>query len=585
MPTRSRVSPCVPGSRVHDAALGSGVVVRLVRGGRLAVVRFEGRALPVEVPVRRLTVETVPETAPATPAPKPAAAPPQTPVSPPAPAPAAVPALAAVAAPLAAPAPAPAAPTTPGPKRKSTPASKPSPTAAAPTRPSLDRAPALDRTVEHRIAARTVEAMRLGVVPDDDLESYTVGRGAELSLIEHDLDTADQQGGAVRAFLGDYGAGKTHLLELVQRHALARGFLTARATLDPTEVPPSHPKRVYRARVRSLRYPDRSTEEDAGLRPLIARAAADPAALQAAGVHVSPGLTPDDALAAGRHLYLAPALAYAKTLGGPDLAGRIRGVGPAETESAVEACWDLLMDWLEGHPTLATQDIDTQLARLPGAHPRVYSLMDYRPWSRIYGYLLSGLSAAARAVGYRGLVVLLDEAEFYALLSAENRSFARHLFKAWAFAAVGAAGGALPFDAEELDIGGYGVLQRLPARFGAHPGLYVVLAMTPSKDGLDALRSAVPEAWIHEIRTLDGADYLALSERICAFYASSREDWTLPAPLVGPLGKVLGGLIDAGYVTSPRQAMKFLIELLDVVRCHPDAMRTVITGLQRTLAG
>ncbi|MFT5430312.1 MAG: DNA replication protein DnaC [Myxococcota bacterium] len=86
--------------------------------------------------------------------------------------------------------------------------------------------------------------MRLGVVPETDLDAYTVGQPAALSVVDSDFESVAAHGGAVRAFLGDYGTGKTHMLELVTQRALSKGFLTATATLDAVEVAPSHPQRV-----------------------------------------------------------------------------------------------------------------------------------------------------------------------------------------------------------------------------------------------------------------------------------------------------------------------------------------------------
>jgi hypothetical protein len=445
----------------------------------------------------------------------------------------------------------------------------------------------LEGSLERHRAALTLEAMRLGVVPLAELDAYTVGRDREIALVDSDLADADRAG-AVRAYLGDYGTGKTHLLELLQQRALDRGFMTSLVMLDPSETSPSQPKRVYRALMRALRYPDRPFEEGAGLRPLLEKAIRAPEVLSLLGLDPpARGETVEERLAAGFHLYLSPAVAYLRTLEGLDEPRRRRrrpAAGAPDPERSVE----LLLDWLEGHPTISNQDIDVQLARLAGRHPKIYSLLDFRPWSRIYGYLLSGIAAVARAAGYRGLVVALDEAEFYALLSRENRLFASHLFKSWTYAAVGGAAGpelteALPFDASDIEIGGYGIQQRLPGRYGASPGLCVVYAMTPSPDGLPALEGAVPADRVHALAPFEHDHYLALATKVCDVYASAYPAWTLPEAVVGPLGKVLSGLIGAGFVGTPRHAMKFLVEFLDVVRYEPSSVGSLVRGLQSQL--
>ena len=150
-------------------------------------------------------------------------------------------------------------------------------------RPSLVPGPALEGTVAPVEALQTIEAMRLGVVPAARIDAYTVGRTFELELVDDDLRAATTQG-AVRAFLGDYGVGKTHLLEIIQHRALDANYLTARVVLDPDETSPAHPKRVYRTLVRHLAYPDRPWDDSAGLEPLLEKASASEEVMARFGV-------------------------------------------------------------------------------------------------------------------------------------------------------------------------------------------------------------------------------------------------------------------------------------------------------------
>jgi len=440
----------------------------------------------------------------------------------------------------------------------------------------------------------TLEAMRLGVVPSASLDAYTVGRSQEIDLLEADLDRVGDLGGATRVFLGDYGTGKTHLLELAQDLALQRNFLTCQATLDALEAAPSHPKRVYRRLVRSLRYPERPHEEGAGLRPLFERAVASPETMEQ--LQATTSLLPGDsvkerrrAMDRGYHLYLSPALAHFASLSAPDAPKRLRWQlteNDRDADAELRRLGDLLMDWLEGHPTVSNADIDRALRAVRGPHPKIYSLMDVRPWARIYGYLLSGLAALARASGYAGLVVLLDEAEFFSLLSKDNRFFAEHLFKAWSWAATGGGDGTAeppPFDEADLNLGGHGILRELPARYAEDAGLYTVFAMTPNEDGVAALENAVHASRHHTLSPLSQEDYTDLTRAVCDFYVSAHPKARVPQPLVAALAQVTHGLLGGGLLTNPRQAMKFLLEFLDVARYHPRRMPEVIRGLQDQL--
>ncbi|MFB6263712.1 MAG: BREX system ATP-binding domain-containing protein [Bradymonadaceae bacterium] len=440
--------------------------------------------------------------------------------------------------------------------------------------------PAREGTRDRARSSRVLEAMRLGVVPDSNLDLYTVGRDVELSQIEADLSRVQSSGGAVRAFLGDYGTGKTHLLRTVRERALDEGYLVADVTLDPRETPPSHPKRVYRAIVESLTYPDQPDADGRGLRPLFDRAAGDEAVRDQFDVRPSKG-DRDERLEAGMHLYLTPALLYYEQLTADDPADELTDeIEADDVDRYVNNARSLLLEWIEGYPTISNREINDQLSAVAGAHPWLYSLMDYRPWSRIYGYLISGIATLARTTGYPGLILLVDEAERYSVLSKENREFARYLFKALSLATVGTED--VPFDRSELtSLGGIGVLKELPPRYADEPGLYTVLAMTPHDRGVDALHEAVPPGKVCDLAPFDGRDYAELASKVCDFYASAHPDWELPEAFVTRATSLLEDARDRGFVDSPRAAMKFLVEVLDIARLTPDDLDRVVRGVER----
>ncbi|MCB9727386.1 MAG: DUF2791 family P-loop domain-containing protein [Deltaproteobacteria bacterium] len=534
MTTAAR-STSVPRERVRHPLHGAGEVRAWRRGGRDAVVAFDGRALPIEVPARELSAET------------------------------------------------------------------PRDEGAGGSSPPAESA-RFRGTRERELAMRSLEAMRLGVVPSADLSAYTVGRQAELDLVDADLARVATQRGCVRAWFGDYGTGKTHLLEMIQQRALSQGFLTTEVTLDQEETSPAHPKRVYRSLVRGLRYPDRPFEEGAGLEPLFDRALATDGALEAFAVQ-RPALDRPARLRLaepGFHLYLTPALSAWQALSSQPHAAGQAPAPPAEPPARVRRSRDLLMDWLEGLPTVSNQDIDRELGSLVGRAGRIYSLLDYRPWSRIFGYLVSGIAALARAAGYQGLVVLFDEAEFYSLLSRANREFARHLFIAWSEAASGdrpataspASGSEFAGSDEEIGVGGYGIMRELPAHFdviasAAGPALsgtfYLGLAMTPNPSGEAVIAQAVPEPQRHALAALSADDYQRLCERVCDFYASAWPDWTLQAAIVPALSRVVSELLRSRYIENPRQAMKFIVEFLDIARSQPEGVAPMVRKIQSSL--
>ena len=432
-------------------------------------------------------------------------------------------------------------------------------------------------------SALTIEAMRLGVVPATDLEQSTVGRETEIEIIKDDLEKCSDWGGARRAFLGEYGLGKTHLLELIMQIALKKNYLVSKIILDHEENSPSQPKRIYHAVTRHLRYPDRGDDFE-GLLPLLQKAAASEKALELFQIN-SPRTQLSrpikDQIKAGLHLYLSPAIAYIRALSDPEHLHIPEALG--DPNIWAQQATHSLLDWIEGHPTRSNQDIDTELNRIRGKFPKIYSMLDYRPWAKIYGYILNGISTLAKTVGYAGLVIVIDEAEFYSLLSSSNRAFAKFLFQAWSLAAGGHEEDALPFTQKELLTGGYGIQRDLPAKYSEQPGLYLVFAMTPNSDGIRVLHEALPPHLICYLNQLSPHDYLKITEHTCALYNRAYPDAPLPEGISTPLADVVNGLIQQGQFENPRQAMKFLTEFLDIVRYSPEKIPDVISSLKEQI--
>lgn len=98
---------------------------------------------------------------------------------------------------------------------------------------------------------KIIEALRLGIVPYDCVEEFTFGRDNEISQIKNWLDNQNQN---LILIIGEYGAGKTHLLHYTISYALKNNFAVAWVEIDPNETPFHKPKRVYRNLVQNFRY-------------------------------------------------------------------------------------------------------------------------------------------------------------------------------------------------------------------------------------------------------------------------------------------------------------------------------------------
>jgi len=216
---------------------------------------------------------------------------------------------------------------------------------------------------------RLLEAFRLGIVPHQDIEYFTFGRGFELSEIEGGLKRLQHGTGDVYLVEGGYGSGKTHLLEYVHHLSVKYGFVTMYCELNVQETPLYRPKRVYRELVHNLRYIKRSSEYR--YRDLLKEGTR---------------LTISD------HCFLTPVLRYLRSL--------------EDTDTENEVFWQ----WVEGESTKEYAIDPRSPFRVRGGQ-RIPALYDYSTAADYYSYILSGLSALANKSGFGGIVIILDEVE------------------------------------------------------------------------------------------------------------------------------------------------------------------------------
>lgn len=393
------------------------------------------------------------------------------------------------------------------------------------------------------------EAFRLGVTPPGGVAWYTVGRASALAAVTEDLEAGH---GRMRLLVGDYGAGKSHLLAWIRERALADGWLVGEAALDDRDVTPAQPKRLYRALLSSLRYPEQPGRP-MGLAPLLERLLGTPG---------YPRASADPR----HHRYVDPGVACL-------IAARERGKPELEA---------LVVDWLEGQPASESKGHNAQLAglfrgaregsRLAAARaargPRLLALPDYRTFGPVYAYVLGGLATAARDAGWRGIALLVDEAEFYELLRGEQREHARTVLACLALATRGP--GRVCFDVGGLRRGGQPAHRKLPAVYVEDQPLYAAVAMTPVDRMKELLADLVPwEQCAIELAPLSSADYAVLFARVTERYPVPFERAALLTRLAPAMGRALHAAVASGALATPRAVLKVIVEFLDVVRLAP----------------
>lgn len=201
------------------------------------------------------------------------------------------------------------------------------------------------------VAACFLETLRLGIVPSD-VSSFTFGRQKELEDIAKWV-------GKVNAYplyiVGDYGSGKSHLLECLRDKYLRMGWAVSKCQLDPNECPLHRPKRVYNRIMKSIRYMEGGKEF--GFKDLLRNFSTQ---------------STDEV----GHDYIDFVLKECRRY-----------------NDAAPDIWD----WIEGSG--------------PTSYYFGLPLYDDAPSANIYCSILSGLADLSRRSGLKGLMVMLDEAE------------------------------------------------------------------------------------------------------------------------------------------------------------------------------
>lgn len=90
-----------------------------------------------------------------------------------------------------------------------------------------------EKKIPKRIENSIINALQGGVVPRVGLGYIAVGRELEIEAMLKDVEIIEDGGATFRFLTGDYGSGKTFLLQTYKEHVLAKGFVVADADLSP----------------------------------------------------------------------------------------------------------------------------------------------------------------------------------------------------------------------------------------------------------------------------------------------------------------------------------------------------------------
>lgn len=89
------------------------------------------------------------------------------------------------------------------------------------------------KKVPKRLAHIILNALQGGVVPRTGLAYIAVGREKEIETLVRDVEMLEMGGSTFRVISGEYGSGKTFLLQTYKEHVINKGFVVTDADLSP----------------------------------------------------------------------------------------------------------------------------------------------------------------------------------------------------------------------------------------------------------------------------------------------------------------------------------------------------------------
>jgi hypothetical protein len=377
---------------------------------------------------------------------------------------------------------------------------------------------------------QTIEALRMGIAPVEHIMDLTIGLSEEQKSLQRAFERVRTHGGATRAVLADYGHGKTHFIALTEQSALREGFVVSSISLDQRELPPSRAKYIYQAALKALRYPDLP---ERGLAPLLERARQQPEITQAVLRQSAKG---------ERCPFVFGVQAY------------LQSESDSERLSALRYL---------GH--------ESGLRRAP-------RLAATGSVARQYAYLFSAIGALARALGYGGLALLIDEVDYYSRLVPASQERAKQFFKALIYASQGEEGTAL----SERDIPDHHLVS-YPLHFSEQSALFFLSASTFSPQQMPFADWLSPALLISPNQRFNSHDVDHFLKMIGVYHAQAYQ-YKANGQVVSPsLVNLLTHALNRNRL-SVRDFTQIAVTLYDLLYTRPHvAPETHIRDLARAL--
>ena len=276
--------------------------------------------------------------------------------------------------------------------------------------------------IDRRDALDIVESLRSGIPPRRFVSMYSVGTDQFIQEVRRrHLETTSSRG-RIRFLCGHWGAGKTHLLRLLREAAFASGYLVSTVELNVDQTPFHHFEQVFFDIVRNLSSPELYAAGRSSVAPLGDILERDLTAAPHPGRPLGPPLLGGEGATTTADGTPYPVVSPLPVGEGPGVrssriaAAKARLFADAgidvDFRRLIAAYWDTFLP--DAGDELALQDARARILQWftgeGGSGYRAFGVQKgvERGNARL---MLQSLCRLACHLGYRGLVVLLDEAE------------------------------------------------------------------------------------------------------------------------------------------------------------------------------
>jgi hypothetical protein len=255
----------------------------------------------------------------------------------------------------------------------------------------------LERQKFHQVC----EAINLGIVPPDPelLLSLTIDAGRMEKSVSRQLRCARIEG-LCKVVFGYYGSGKSHYLNFVRALAFKAGWVVSLIEFDPKAADPAKPHLVYRRLMSALEFPPR--EDGSQSRGFLGFVKETRNQWDSARIADLKYFKQNQWYSAAFQTLLAHK-------------------HDEESETYVAAC-----SWLSGErqPLKIVHD----LARDAEITVRAPRMPVTKESAEVYGFHLVVVDEICRALGYKGLLLVLDEAEHVRGYNVKRQERANNFF-------------------------------------------------------------------------------------------------------------------------------------------------------------